>query len=71
MASALLIFSLKLPQSRRGNGARIDWGQTVRELKEGLRFVLYKPFRVDQLLDALESPEKPAAPPAQPQVVQA
>jgi dTMP kinase len=39
LASALLIFSLKLPQSRRGNGARIDWGQTVRELKEGLRFI--------------------------------
>jgi len=39
LASALLIFSLKLPQSRRGNGARIDWGQTVRELKERLRFI--------------------------------
>ncbi|MBL8798447.1 MAG: response regulator [Planctomycetia bacterium] len=28
--------------------------------QEGLRFVLYKPFRVDQLLDALESPDLPA-----------
>jgi CheY-like chemotaxis protein len=27
--------------------------------QEGLRFVLYKPFRVDQLLDALESPDVP------------
>jgi CheY-like chemotaxis protein len=30
--------------------------------QEGLRHVLYKPFRVDQLLDALESTETPAAP---------
>jgi len=29
--------------------------------QEGLRFVLYKPFRVDQLLDALESPDLPAS----------
>jgi CheY-like chemotaxis protein len=28
--------------------------------QEGLRFVLYKPFRVDQLLDALESPDQAA-----------
>jgi CheY-like chemotaxis protein/GAF domain-containing protein len=30
--------------------------------QEGLRAVLYKPFRVDQLLDALEKPETPAPP---------
>jgi CheY-like chemotaxis protein len=29
----------------------------VKARQEGLRFVLYKPFRIDQLLDALESPE--------------
>jgi two-component system, sensor histidine kinase SagS len=29
--------------------------------QEGMRHVLYKPFRVDQLLDALESPECPPA----------
>jgi CheY-like chemotaxis protein len=29
----------------------------VKARQDGLRFVLYKPFRVDQLLDALESPE--------------
>ena len=27
----------------------------VKARQEGLRFVLYKPFRVDQLLDALQS----------------
>src|SRR5207253_797430 len=32
----------------------------VKAHQEGLRFVLYKPFRVDQLLDALETPEPPA-----------
>ena len=32
----------------------------VKAHQEGLRFVLYKPFRVDQLLDALENPEPPA-----------
>jgi CheY-like chemotaxis protein/GAF domain-containing protein len=30
--------------------------------QEGLRFVLYKPFRVDQLLDALANSEAPADP---------
>ncbi len=34
----------------------------VKARQEGLRFVLYKPFRIDQLLDALESSETP--PPA-------
>ena len=29
----------------------------VKAHQEGLRFVLYKPFRVDQLLDALQNPE--------------
>lgn len=37
----------------------------VKARQEGLRFVLYKPFRIDQLLDALESPEP--APVAKPQ----
>ncbi len=32
----------------------------VKARQEGLRFVLYKPFRVDQLLDALANPEPPA-----------
>lgn len=39
LASALLITTLALPKRRGGNGARIDWGQTVRELMEGLHFV--------------------------------
>ena len=34
----------------------------VRARQEGLRSVLYKPFRIDQLLDALENPDAP--PPA-------
>jgi CheY-like chemotaxis protein len=45
----------------------------VRARQEGLHAVLYKPFRVDQLLDALEKPraaENPASAP-QPQPVQA
>jgi CheY-like chemotaxis protein len=34
----------------------------VKARQEGLRFVLYKPFRIDQLLDALERPdEEPSA----------
>src|SRR5262249_11569370 len=37
----------------------------VKARQEGLRFVLYNPFRVDQLLDALESPDSPS--PATPQ----
>lgn len=41
--------------------------------QEGLRHVLYKPFRVDQLLDALENaePSAPANPPSQPAVARA
>jgi hypothetical protein len=41
--------------------------------QDGLRFVLYKPFRVDQLLDALENPETPTGsnPPSQPAVLRA
>jgi CheY-like chemotaxis protein/PAS domain-containing protein len=33
--------------------------------QEGLRTVLYKPFRVDQMLDALRNSEAPPCPPAQ------
>jgi CheY-like chemotaxis protein len=36
----------------------------VKARAEGLRVVLYKPFRVDQLLEALESPERPGTPAA-------
>ncbi len=45
----------------------------VKARQDGLRFVLYKPFRVDQLLAALEGPDQSASPNpgAQPQVVQA
>ena len=46
----------------------------VKARQEGLRYILYKPFRVDQLLDALASPEPPADPsnpPPQPEVVRA
>ena len=35
----------------------------VKARQDGLRFVLYKPFRVDQLLDALTLPEAPACNP--------
>jgi CheY-like chemotaxis protein len=45
----------------------------VKARQEGLRFVLYKPFRVDQMLDALESPEpiSPSPPASPPQTVEA
>jgi CheY-like chemotaxis protein len=46
----------------------------VKARQEGLRFILYKPFRVDQLLDALVSPEPPAGsakPQSKPEPVQA
>ncbi len=39
LASALLIATLALPRRERNGGARIDWGQTWRELMEGLRFI--------------------------------
>jgi dTMP kinase len=39
LGSALLITSLALPSRARGDGRRIDWGQTWRELVEGLRFI--------------------------------
>jgi CheY-like chemotaxis protein len=41
----------------------------VKARQDGLRFVLYKPFRIDQLLVALEGPEP--APAKQPEPVQA
>lgn len=34
----------------------------VKARQEGLRYVLYKPFRIDQLLDALEGPAEPVCP---------
>jgi MFS family permease len=39
LGSALLITTLTLPSRSQGNGQRIDWGQTWRELTEGLRFI--------------------------------
>ena len=39
IGSALLIASLSLPGRPRGKMARIEWGQTYRELVEGLRFI--------------------------------
>jgi dTMP kinase len=39
LGSAFLISRLTLPSKSRGNGQRIDWGQTWRELVEGLRFL--------------------------------
>ncbi len=39
----------------------------VKARQEGLRCVLYKPFRVDQLLDALESGDGPSSPTSQAQ----
>jgi CheY-like chemotaxis protein len=35
----------------------------VKARQEGLRSVLYKPFRIDQLIEVLEKPEPPPAPP--------
>jgi hypothetical protein len=29
----------------------------VKARQDGLRFILYKPFRVEQMLEALQSPE--------------
>jgi dTMP kinase len=39
LGSALLITSLSLPSRPRRDGQRIDWGETWRELVEGLRFI--------------------------------
>ena len=38
----------------------------VKARQEGLRSVLFKPFRVDQLLDALDGTDNPSAPPGPP-----
>jgi CheY-like chemotaxis protein len=44
----------------------------VKARQDGLRFVLFKPFRIDQLLETLESPASNCPPPAkQPEVVKA
>jgi CheY-like chemotaxis protein len=45
----------------------------VKARQEGLRYVLYKPFRVDQMLDALEGPNEPKPTPraTEPETVQA
>jgi CheY-like chemotaxis protein/GAF domain-containing protein len=46
----------------------------VKARQEGLRYILYKPFRVDQLLDALASTEPPSSAPkplSQPEPVRA
>jgi two-component system, sensor histidine kinase SagS len=37
----------------------------VKARQDGLRHVLFKPFRVDQLLDALSSPDPPTTPPVE------
>jgi MFS family permease len=39
LGSALLITTLNLPGRARSDGQRVDWGQTGRELVEGLRFI--------------------------------
>lgn len=39
LGSALLITTLRLPSRPQSAGRRIDWGQTWRELVEGLRFI--------------------------------
>jgi CheY-like chemotaxis protein len=41
----------------------------VRARQDGLRFILYKPFRVEQMLDALQSPDPVDAPLAAPEPV--
>jgi CheY-like chemotaxis protein len=43
----------------------------VKARQEGLRWVLYKPFRVDQLLDALSNPDAPPAVPGHPAIAHA
>jgi CheY-like chemotaxis protein len=42
----------------------------VKARQDGLRFVLYKPFRIDQLLDTLTSSDEAAPAAARPQTVQ-
>jgi CheY-like chemotaxis protein len=43
----------------------------VKARQDGLRFVLFKPFRVDQLLDALEGQETPPTAPSSSQTIRA
>jgi dTMP kinase len=37
--SAVIVYGLPLPPVQRGVGRRIDWTETFRDIKEGLRFV--------------------------------
>jgi dTMP kinase len=48
VASALIVFRLPIPMPERVEGRRVDWTQTLRDIKEGLRFI-----RSDRLVRAI------------------
>jgi dTMP kinase len=44
LVSAAIVWRLPIPRSERAHGARIDWTETFRDIKEGLRFISREPL---------------------------
>ena len=44
LVSAAIVYRLPIPRSDRPKGARIDWTETFRDIKEGLRFISQQPL---------------------------
>ena len=44
LVSAAIVYRLPIPRSDRPKGARIDWTETFRDIKEGLQFISHQPL---------------------------
>ena len=44
LVSAAIVCRLPIPRSDRPKGTRIDWTETFRDIKEGLRFISHQPL---------------------------
>jgi MFS family permease len=44
LVSAAIVYRLPIPRSERPKGQRIDWTETFRDIKEGLRFISHQPL---------------------------
>ena len=44
LVSAAIVYRLPIPRSDRPKGHRIDWTETFRDIKEGLRFISHQPL---------------------------
>lgn len=43
LASAIIVFGLPIPHDRTRHEGRIDWTQTLRDIREGLAFIAHQP----------------------------